>query len=173
MRFTKKRIAALEMFAMYVFEEDLTVIPKESGWFAEVNATSGEVVPLRERTLYKEDWLGLKALDETDGLVFRNASGKHMALTDKVLREAFGEFFGPEHEGKTIDLVETHNLEFAIQPADGGQRTFNCHSVQAQAWWDSMWPWEQWRWNWNHVTKPWLRGELTPEGEESWSHLYL
>jgi palmitoyl-protein thioesterase len=94
----KERIASLEKFVMFVFEEDVTVIPKQSGWFAEVNATSGEVTPLRERTLYKEDWLGLKKLDEKGGLVFKIAEGKHMQLKDKVLRKAFAEFFGPEKE---------------------------------------------------------------------------
>lgn len=96
----KKRMASVENFAMYVFEEDTTVIPRQSGWFAEVNTTSEEVTPLRERTMYKDDWIGLKALDEKGGLFFRNASGGHMDLDDKVLREAFGEFFGPDKDGE-------------------------------------------------------------------------
>lgn len=93
-----ERMAAVEKFVMYVFNDDTTVIPKDSGWFAEVNTTSGDTTPLRERAMYKEDWLGLKKLDEKGGLIFRNASGGHMELDDEVLREAF-EYFGPErHE---------------------------------------------------------------------------
>ncbi|OQN98078.1 hypothetical protein B0A48_15910 [Cryoendolithus antarcticus] len=92
----KERIAALENFVMYVFEEDTTVVPKESGWFAQVNATSGDVTPLRERVMYKEDWLGLKALDQTGGLVFRNTTGKHMELDEEVVKPTFEEYFGPE-----------------------------------------------------------------------------
>lgn len=61
----KARIAALEHFVMYVFEEDTTVVPKESGWFAEVNATSGFVTPLREREMYRDDWLGIQELDRS------------------------------------------------------------------------------------------------------------
>lgn len=93
-----ERIAALEAFVMYIFEDDTTVIPKESGWFAEVNATSGEVTPLRERRLYAEDWLGLRRLDDKGGLVFRSHPGGHMQLEEKVMREAFRDFFGPERE---------------------------------------------------------------------------
>lgn len=97
-----QRMAALEKFVMYVFDEDTTVIPRDSGWFAEVNATSGETTPLRERALYQEDWLGLKKLDEKGGLVFRNASGGHMELGEEMLRKAFGDFFGPERKGSGV-----------------------------------------------------------------------
>lgn len=91
-----ERIAGLEKFVMYVFEEDTTVVPRESGWFADVNATSGDVTLLRDRPIYKEDWLGLRKLDEKGGLVFRSAPGKHMELETKVLKKAFADFFGPE-----------------------------------------------------------------------------
>lgn len=160
----KERIASLEKFAMYVFEDDLTVIPKESGWFSEVNQTSGEVIPLKERKLYTEDWLGLKALDKKDGIVFRTAEGKHMQLTDKVLKEAFKEFFGPERKaedsvidiGETLDVQSGNEDELAIRPK------FRCGAMEAQAWWDSKPFYEKWRWHWNAVTKPWLKGDLVP-----------
>lgn len=94
----KERLAKLEKFLMVVFEGDETVVPKESGWFAEVDSVSGAVTELRDRRLYREDWLGLRMLDEKGGLVFRTAPGKHMELDDGVLRKIFGEFFGPERE---------------------------------------------------------------------------
>ncbi|THY80047.1 palmitoyl-protein thioesterase 1 precursor, partial [Aureobasidium pullulans] len=85
----KHRLARLDNFAMYVFEDDKTVIPKESGWFSEVNTTSLEVTALRDREIYQQDWIGLKVLDQKGALVFRNASGGHMDLSEKVLTEAF------------------------------------------------------------------------------------
>jgi len=91
-------IAALETFAMYVFTEDQTVVPKESGWFAEVNGTTGVVTHLRNRTMYEEDWLGLRKLDEKGGLVFREMEGKHMELDEQGLADIFAEFFGPEEK---------------------------------------------------------------------------
>lgn len=159
----KKKVASLEKFAMYVFEDDVTVIPKESGWFSEVNATSGEVIPLRERKMYKEDWLGLKELDRKDGMVFRTAGGGHMQLTDKVLKEAFKEFFGPERDGKD-SFAESLG---ALEAQSGVERrpsetAWRCGAMEAQARWDSMWFWQRWRWEWNAVTKPWLRGDLVP-----------
>lgn len=110
-----KRIANLDRFVMYVFEEDTTVIPKETGWFAEVNATSGIVTDLRNRKMYKEDWLGLKKLDEKNGLVFRETKGAHMQLTDKVLKKTFEEFFGPERDAKAWSEVHDSHDEDAFE----------------------------------------------------------
>lgn len=90
------RLAALEKFVMFVFEDDKTVVPKESGWFAEVNETSGEVTDLRDRAIYLEDWIGLKALDEKGGLVFESVEGEHMALNRKDLERTFKKYFGAE-----------------------------------------------------------------------------
>ncbi|KAK6441083.1 hypothetical protein LTR95_002692 [Oleoguttula sp. CCFEE 5521] len=102
----KERIAALEKFVMFVFEEDTTVVPKESGWFAEVNATDGRVTPLRQRVMYREDWLGLRELDEKGGLVFRNTTGKHMELDEQVVKQTFEEFFGPERSKAVAELAQ-------------------------------------------------------------------
>lgn len=94
-----KNIAKMEKFVMYEFEDDTTVIPKESEWFAEVielNETSVKVTPLKDRPLYKQDWLGLKQLDEKDGLVFKTTPGGHMQLSEEVLTGAFKKYFGAE-----------------------------------------------------------------------------
>lgn len=113
----KGKIAALEKFVMYVFKDDVTVLPKETGWFAEVNETTGEVTPLRERLMYKEDWLGLKKLDEKGGLVFKSTKGKHMELNDKGLRDAFLRYFGREknfEDSADADLPENQDHKQAI-----------------------------------------------------------
>lgn len=96
----KKNLASLETLVMYVFKDDLTVVPKETAWFSEVNRTSGEVTPLKERKIYTEDWIGLKQLDGRGSLVFKTIEGAHMALTDKVLNATFKTYFGPLKEKK-------------------------------------------------------------------------
>lgn len=102
----KQRIASLDNFVMYMFENDTTVIPKESGWFAEVNVTSGAVTPLQQRELYTDDWLGLKQLDKKGGLVFAKHPGNHMQLEEELLREAFEKYFGPEHKTKQLQQLQ-------------------------------------------------------------------
>lgn len=91
----KSNLMSLNRFGMFMFSDDTTAVPKESAWFAEVNQTDGKVTQLRDRDVYKEDWLGLRSLDKQGKLDFETIPGPHMALTEKVLTEVFTEYFGP------------------------------------------------------------------------------
>lgn len=93
------RVAALANLALYMFEDDTTVIPKQTAWFDDVDGDT--VTPLRARALYKEDWIGLQRLDRKGGLHFKTTPGDHMQLTDEVLTEAFEEYFGPYNKTTT------------------------------------------------------------------------
>lgn len=99
----KERLETLNKFAMFMFDEDTIAVPKESALFAEVNITAGTVTPLQERPIYKEDWLGLKKLDEQGRLDFKSVPGQHMHLTNKVLERTFKEYFGAVH-GSQLQL---------------------------------------------------------------------
>ncbi|KAA8564328.1 hypothetical protein EYC84_011272 [Monilinia fructicola] len=108
----KANMQKLERFVMYVFEDDTTVIPKESGWWAEVNGT--EVTPLKERAIYKEDWVGLKTLDEAGKLVFETIPGGHMSLGEEMLEKAFRAYLGPagkKFAGKDAEEATGHEEE--------------------------------------------------------------
>jgi palmitoyl-protein thioesterase len=103
----KENLEKLERFIMYMFEDDTTVVPKQSSWFANVNGT--EVTELRKRDIYKEDWIGLKALDKKGGLVFETTPGGHMTLTDKLLAKVFKENYGPF--GKSFEKAEGYAFQ--------------------------------------------------------------
>ena len=126
------RIAALEKFVMFVFEDDTTVVPRETGWFAEVNATNGDVAPLRERRLYTEDWLGLKKLDEKSGLEFKTTKGAHMELDDKVLAKTFEDYFGPERNAAEIDRLVSQTSKYDSPGRHAGKDQRNVDSLP---WW--------------------------------------
>ena len=98
----REHLKGLNRFAMLMFEDDTVAHPKESAWFAEVNKTTGEVTPLKERDLYKEDWLGLRELDEQGKLDFATIPGDHMQLSEELLVKTFQEYFGPVE----VDLPE-------------------------------------------------------------------
>jgi len=100
----KENLAKLENFVMYLFEDDTTVVPKETGWFAEVNGTT--ITKLRERSIYTEDWLGLKELDKKGALKFETTKGGHMELSDELLVEVFTKYFGPVTPQSTLDKAK-------------------------------------------------------------------
>lgn len=104
-----ENISKLNKLAVYLFKEDKTVIPKESEWFAEVNSTSETVIPLKDRKIYKEDWIGLKALSENDGIDFRTFSGEHMQFSEDDLKEVFEEYFGPIKKSQDL-YVQSEDL---------------------------------------------------------------
>lgn len=89
----KENLASLTNFVMYLFEDDTTVVPKETSWFEEVNGT--EIIPLRARKLYTEDWIGLRELDRKGGIKFRSITGEHMNISEQTLNETITDFFGP------------------------------------------------------------------------------
>lgn len=89
----RENIAALANFVMYLFEDDTVAIPRQTAWFQDVDGEGA--IPLRERQMYKEDWLGLKRLDEKGGLAFRSISADHMQIPEAVLNETLAEFLGP------------------------------------------------------------------------------
>ncbi|KAG4436297.1 hypothetical protein IFR05_008237 [Cadophora sp. M221] len=89
----KENLKGLERFTMVMFEEDETVVPKESSWWAEVDE-EGKVTGVRDRSIYKDDWLGLRSLDEKGALKFETTEGGHMQLGSKILKKTFRENFG-------------------------------------------------------------------------------
>ena len=100
----KMNMKKLENFVMYLFEDDTVVIPKETAWFAEFNRTEDKVIKLQDRNIYKEDWLGLKYLDERGRLHFPTAPGGHMQLSEEVLKQTFRKWFGNRIEDHIQDL---------------------------------------------------------------------
>lgn len=115
-----KRLAEVDQFVMVLFGDDETVVPKESSWFAEVNAETKEVTELRNRTIYEEDWIGLKELDEKKGLVFAKVEGKHMHLKAKGLKQMFKNYFGPMN--KTTTAWEVEDEEYGQPSPEAVQR---------------------------------------------------
>jgi len=81
-------LAHLDALVLVLFTEDRTVVPKESAWFGsyreEEEGEGGEgkkaIVPMREHPLYVEDWIGLRALDESGRVVLELCEAEHMHL---------------------------------------------------------------------------------------------
>lgn len=107
----KQNLMKLNKFVMFMFGEDRTVVPKESAFFTEVNGTTGEQTLLKDREMYKQDWLGLKALDERGALEYRTTPGRHMELDGDVIKDTLKTYFGPVE----VDVSGDDNL-LMVQP---------------------------------------------------------
>lgn len=92
----KQNMADLENFVMVLFTEDATVVPKESTWFAEVDRATRSVIPLEERTLYAEDWLGLKILGDEGKIHYHIIEGGHMRIPNDTFIELIEKYLGNE-----------------------------------------------------------------------------
>jgi len=119
-----RNLASLNTLVLVIFTQDKTVVPKETAWFAsevvlddddsifrpsqskqkQINlgptaATNEQriLVPMRLQPLYKEDWIGLRALDERGGVVFDVCEGEHMRMDgcwEPLVRRFVGGFVG-------------------------------------------------------------------------------
>ena len=82
-----RALSSLTRLALVRFADDATVVPRDSAWFSSVNSADGAVVPARETALWREDWVGLRALDAAGRVDFLTAPGPHMHITRAWFRE--------------------------------------------------------------------------------------
>jgi len=74
----KEAIKSLKHMALSYSLVDEILQPKENGWFESLDSAHGHrLVPLKESRFYREDWLGIRALDETGRLTRFRTSCKH------------------------------------------------------------------------------------------------
>ncbi|XP_044281210.1 palmitoyl-protein thioesterase 1 isoform X2 [Varanus komodoensis] len=78
----KKNLMTLRKFVMVKFLNDTMVDPPASEWFGYYRSgQSKETIPLKETSLYTEDRLGLKEMDEAGKLMFLGAPGDHLRFS--------------------------------------------------------------------------------------------
>ncbi|KAG0229808.1 hypothetical protein BGW42_001334 [Actinomortierella wolfii] len=75
-----KNLNQLNALVMFLFEQDITVKPKETAWFG-FEDEDGNIIDLEDQDIYKEDWLGLKAMDEDNKLIYEILKGEHMQFS--------------------------------------------------------------------------------------------
>jgi len=80
-----ENLASLERLVLFRFENDTTVVPRDSAWFSFYNGT--DLLALRDQPIYTDDWIGLKQIDEKGGLILDSAPGEHMQFNLKWFME--------------------------------------------------------------------------------------
>ncbi|XP_062996890.1 palmitoyl-protein thioesterase 1 [Elgaria multicarinata webbii] len=78
----KKNLMTLKKFVMVKFLNDTMVDPSASEWFGYYRSGQAkETIPLKETSLYTEDRLGLKEMDQAGKLVFLGTVGDHLRFS--------------------------------------------------------------------------------------------
>ncbi|WVQ77161.1 hypothetical protein IAR50_006844 [Cryptococcus sp. DSM 104548] len=74
-------LGELDNLVAILFEDDHTVSPAQSSHFASyAPSNKSEIIPLHDQDLYKDDWIGLRALEEKGGLQLERCPGEHMDI---------------------------------------------------------------------------------------------
>ncbi|PIA18004.1 palmitoyl-protein thioesterase [Coemansia reversa NRRL 1564] len=101
----RSRIIALEKLVLVRFSEDNMIYPSQSSWFGFID-DEGNEIPLQNTTMYHDDWLGLRELDEDSRLEFVNVDGKHMEIGEKSLRRIVAKHFGGGIRGSVFRVQD-------------------------------------------------------------------
>ncbi|KAM9384135.1 palmitoyl-protein thioesterase 1 isoform 1-T2 [Pholidichthys leucotaenia] len=84
----KKNLQLLDKFVMVKFQNDTVVDPVESEWFGFLKTGQAkETETLQDSILYKEDRLGLAAMDKAGKLDFLATDGDHLQFTREWFKE--------------------------------------------------------------------------------------
>uniref|UniRef100_A0A0C9RG41 Palmitoyl-protein thioesterase 1 n=1 Tax=Wollemia nobilis TaxID=56998 RepID=A0A0C9RG41_9CONI len=82
----KERFSSLENLVLIMFEHDTVLIPQETAWFGYYpDGNFSVVLPPQETALYKEDWIGLKALDDAGKVKYISVPGNHLDITHECM----------------------------------------------------------------------------------------
>jgi palmitoyl-protein thioesterase len=74
---------------LVMFTEDTMVYPKESEWFQTLDSKDKSVVPLEDSDFYKNDLIGLKALNEAKKVQFEKIEGDHLQFSKADITNTF------------------------------------------------------------------------------------
>ncbi|ANM66489.1 alpha/beta-Hydrolases superfamily protein [Arabidopsis thaliana] len=84
----KDRFTNLHNLVLVMFESDTMLIPKETAWFGYYEDEGFDTLLSAQQTkLYREDWIGLKALDAAGKVKFESVLGDHLSISDEEVVE--------------------------------------------------------------------------------------
>lgn len=78
--------------AMFVkFTNDTMIYPKETAWFWQLQA-DGSIIPVQETDFYKNDLIGLRALEQAGKVQYVDFEGDHLHITDDEIENIIAPF---------------------------------------------------------------------------------
>lgn len=84
----KERFSSLENLILIMFEHDTVLIPRETSWFGYYpDGAFNPILPPQQTTLYTEDWIGLKTLDDAGRVKFISVKGNHLRISQSDMKK--------------------------------------------------------------------------------------
>jgi palmitoyl-protein thioesterase len=84
----KKRLESLNHLVLVMFQQDNILIPPQTAWFGYYADNDFEtVLATNETDLYKEDWIGLRTLDQSGRVSYITFPGDHLSINDAEIRD--------------------------------------------------------------------------------------
>ena len=74
----KRRFSNLEKVKLIKSKDDSVIVPRDSSWFMFYDIEGKEIVPLEESQFYKEDFIGLRKLNEEGKVTFATFRDEHV-----------------------------------------------------------------------------------------------
>lgn len=84
----KERFSSINHLVLIMFTEDTVVVPRETAHFGFYADNSFDtLLAANETALYKEDWIGLRSLQEAGKVDFFRLPGDHLQISRNALEE--------------------------------------------------------------------------------------
>ncbi|XP_059633858.1 uncharacterized protein LOC132276449 [Cornus florida] len=78
----RERFTSLDNLVLIMHEQDSVLVPKETSWFWYYpDGSKDTVLPANQTSLYTEDWIGLKTLDDAGKVTYLSVPGEHANMS--------------------------------------------------------------------------------------------
>ncbi|CAM6105687.1 unnamed protein product [Calypogeia fissa] len=92
----KQRFGSVNHLALIQFEKDEVLYPSNTAWFGFYAPNDfSTLLPGQETDLYKEDWIGVKALDDAGRVDYIMFPGKHLVFSTDEMQESIVPYLLP------------------------------------------------------------------------------
>jgi palmitoyl-protein thioesterase len=85
------RFGGLNGALLIMFSNDTMIYPKETAWFHELQA-DGTILPVEQTEFYKNDYIGLKTLNEAGKVKFVEFDGDHLQFSYEQIETVIAPF---------------------------------------------------------------------------------
>ncbi|KAF5734923.1 hypothetical protein HS088_TW15G00420 [Tripterygium wilfordii] len=131
----KERFTSLQNLVLVMFEQDNVLIPRETSWFGYYpDGSFDPVLPPQETKLYKEDWIGLKTLDDAGKVHYYNVSGGHLGISESDMKKYVVPFLVDKAFAQRASIQRGSNTRLRGLPRRGtqNQKQFS-HSTSTES----------------------------------------